>query len=238
MLEKLRAIASKLFSSLEKEATVLKELDAEVRAAVARLDEASPGLKQILSKAHGYAVFPSVGKAAAVLGGAFGKGEVVERGRLIGYSAVAQLTIGLQLGGDTFVEIVAFQNKQALDRFKQGKTAFAANASAVLIKAGASATADYAKGVAVFVHSEGGMMLEAAIGGQHFFYRPGFMGRTRAAPTAPRPKRSRATKKAAKPARSASQTKRPPAKARAARTAKVARRPAARPRRKPAASRK
>jgi hypothetical protein len=179
-----------------------------------------------------------------VLGGAYGKGEVFERGKLIGYAAVAQLTIGVQLGGDTFVEVVAFQNKQALDRFKQGKTAFAANASAVLIKAGASGSAGYAKGVAVFVHSEGGMMLEAAIGGQHFFFRPGFLGRTRTAPAAAGRKRPKAARKSAKkhakpkPARSASQTKRPTARRRAAKTAKAARRPAARSRRKTTAARK
>lgn len=243
MFEKLRQAASKLFSSLQKEVEVLQELDGEVRAAVGRLDERSPGLRETLSKAYGYAVFPSVGKAAAVLGGAFGKGEVFERGSLIGYAAVAQLTVGVQLGGDTFVEVVAFQSKQALDRFKQGKTAFAANASAVLIKAGASTSAGYAKGVAVFVHSEGGMMLEAAIGGQHFFYRPGFLGRTRTAPTAGGRKRTKGAKTAksaekATAARPASRTKRRTARTRAVKSAKAARRPAARSRRKPTAAKK
>jgi hypothetical protein len=97
---------------------------------------------------------------------------------------VAQLTIGVQLGGDTFVEVVVFENKQALERFKRGRTALAANASAILIKSTASAAADFEKGGQVFVHSEGGMMLEAAIGGQHFAFRPAVMGRARLAPTA------------------------------------------------------
>jgi len=177
MASKLIGLASKIISGLEKETSILQTLDGEVRATINRLDAESPGLKAFLNSAHAYVVFPSVGKAAIVIGGAFGKGEVFQGGKLIGYAAVAQLTLGVQLGGDTFSEIIAFENKQALERFKQGKTAFAANASAVLIKAGASSTSRYEKGVAVLVHSEGGLMLEAAIGGQRFFFRAAFLGR-------------------------------------------------------------
>jgi hypothetical protein len=83
----------------------------------------------------------------------------------------------VQLGGQTFSEIIAFQDKAALDRFKAGRWAFAANASAVLVKAGAAASSNYEKGAAVFVSSEGGMMLEVAIGAQKFFYRPAVLGR-------------------------------------------------------------
>src|SRR4051794_3561940 len=184
MLEKLTEAISKLAQSLDDEESALAELNGECRAAVNRMEQSKPGFRTMLKKAHAYAVFPSVGKAAAVLGGAFGKGEVFEQGKLIGYAAVAQLTLGVQLGGDTFVEVVVFENKEALDRFKQGKTAFAANASAALIKAAAASAADFEKGAAVYVHCEGGLMLEAAIGGQHFFFRPAFLGRARLAPTA------------------------------------------------------
>jgi len=85
---------------------------------------------------------------------------------------VSQLTLGVQLGGDTFSEVIVFENKQALDRFKQGKTAFAANASAVLVKAGAAAANNFNRGCAVFAYSEGGMLLELAIGGQRFKFKP------------------------------------------------------------------
>lgn len=184
MFEKIQKLMSKVASGLGAEDSALQELSDDCRAAIDRMDAINPGFKAFLGKAYAYAVFPSVGKAAAVLGGAFGKGEVFERGKLVGYAAVAQLTIGVQLGGDTFVEVVVFESKQALERFKQGRTAFAANASAVLIKATASAAADFEKGGAVYVHSEGGMMLEAAVGGQHFAFRPAVMGRARLAPTA------------------------------------------------------
>jgi lipid-binding SYLF domain-containing protein len=225
MLEKIQKLLTKVSSGLNAEASVLEELSAECRAAVDRMDAIRPGFKAFLGKAYAYAVFPSVGKAAVVLGGAFGKGEVFERGKLIGYAAVAQLTIGVQLGGDTFVEVVVFESKQALERFKQGRTAFAASASGVLIKATASAAADFEKGAAVFVHGEGGMMLEAAIGGQHFAFRPAVMGRARLAPTAL--KKSSASK--ARPARRAAKVSRP---------AKSSRRRAKPPRRPTVASKK
>lgn len=205
MLEKIQKLLTKVSSGLDAEASALQELSAECRAAVDRMDAVRPGFKSSLGKAYAYAVFPSVGKAAAVLGGAFGKGEVFERGKLIGYAAVAQLTIGVQLGGDTFIEVVVFESKQALERFKQGRTTFAANASAVLVKATASAAADFEKGGAVYVHGEGGMMLEAAIGGQHFAFRPAVMGRSRLAPTAL--KKSSSAK--SRPARRATKVSRP-----------------------------
>lgn len=144
----------------------------DVQAALKRLDAEDPGLKQMLKKAYGYAVFPSVGKAALVIGGAYGRGEVYERGKAVGYATIAQTTIGVQIGGDTFTEVLVFRNKEALDRFKGNKLAFAANASAVLVKAAAAGTADYEKGVAAYAYGQGGMLLEAAIGGQKFHFQP------------------------------------------------------------------
>src|SRR5687768_9538622 len=173
----LRRLASKLFGAAGKEQEVIRDTHAEVEATLKRIEEIDPGVRALLDRAHGYAVFPSVGKAAAVVGGAYGRGEVFERGKLVGYAAVIQLTIGVQIGGDTLSEIVAFESKEVFDRFKQGRTAFAANASAVLVKAGAAAAKGFEKGAAAFVYSEGGMMLEAAIGGQRFIFRPAVLGR-------------------------------------------------------------
>ena len=147
-------------------------LEEEVQATLKRLEAKDQGLKQFLKKSYGYAVFPSVGKAALVVGGAYGKGLVFERGKMIGYATMSQLTLGVQLGGDTFTEVLAFESKESLDRFKKGRTAFAANASAVLVKAAAGGTADFEKGVAALAYTRGGMMLEMAIGGQKFKFKP------------------------------------------------------------------
>jgi lipid-binding SYLF domain-containing protein len=180
--QSLRKLFSKAFSLAGKEAEALEELHAESRATVHRMAEEDPALQQMLDRAYAYAVFPSVGKATAGVGGAFGKGEVFRGGNLVGYAGLLQLTLGVQLGGQTFSEIVAFENTDAFDRFKAGRTAFAANASAVLVKAGAAASSNYTSGALVFVSSEGGMMLEAAIGAQKFFFKSAALGRTRSAP--------------------------------------------------------
>ena len=141
-------------------------------ATLKKLEAKDPGLKRLLDKAYAYAVFPSVGKANLVIGGGYGRGEVFEKGRRIGFATITQLTIGVQVGGDTFAEVIVFESKKALERFKKGKSAFAANASAVLVKAGAASAKDFEKGAAVYVYPQGGMMLELGIGGQRFKFKP------------------------------------------------------------------
>ena len=180
--DSLRRFVSKAFDLAGKEASALKELHEDSKATVRRMTEEDPGLKELLDNAHAYAVFPAVGKATAVIGGAFGRGEVFRGDQLVGYAGLVQLTLGLQLGGQTFSEIVLFQDEKAFARFKSGRTTFAATASAVLVKAGAAAANNYDAGAMVFVSSEGGMMLEAALGAQRFLFKPAALGRTKSAP--------------------------------------------------------
>ena len=146
-------------------------IEESAAATLKRLEQKDPGLGKMLKKAYAYAVFPSVGKASLVVGGSYGRGAVFERGKFIGHATLSQLTVGVQVGRDTFSEILLFQDKQALDRLKKGKMAFAANASAVLVKAGASGTKDFTNGVAAYAYSRGGMLLEAVIGGQKFSFK-------------------------------------------------------------------
>jgi lipid-binding SYLF domain-containing protein len=186
LVSKAGKLASKAVKGVSMEASILRTLHQEVHEALARAYAADPGLKRLLEESHAYAVFPSVGKASAVLGGAYGKGEVFEHKSLVGYSAIAQLTLGVQLGGQTFTQIIVFEDEGTLDRFKQGRFAFAASASAVLVKAGAAASAKYVAGTKHFVLSEGGMSLEAAIGTQKFFFFPAVMGRGQNADQTPR----------------------------------------------------
>jgi lipid-binding SYLF domain-containing protein len=148
------------------------DLDRDVSAALARAGSEDPTLQAFLDKAYGYAIFPGVGKGAVGVGGAYGKGEVFERGKKIGYCDLSQATIGLQLGGQTYTEIIAFENKAALDNFKNGSLKFAGEATAVALKAGAGANAEYVEGVRVLTVGEQGLMFEAAIGGQTFTFQP------------------------------------------------------------------
>ena len=155
-------------SSAEKRAA----LDSDVQASLAKAKAEDLTMRDFLDKAYGYAVFPSVGKGGIWVGGAYGKGELYEQGQMVGYCDLTQATIGLQLGGQSYTEIIAFQNKEALDNFKYGHLKFAAQASAVAVKAGAGANAKYTSGVSVFTFDEAGLMYEASIGGQSFSYQP------------------------------------------------------------------
>ena len=153
----------------------------------------SPAVVPFFSNAYGYAVFPTVGKGGFVIGAAYGKGKVYQGGTTTGTATLAKMTIGFQIGGQAFSEIVFFEDKRAYDEFTSGSFEFDANVSAVAITAGAQAQAgsmgttagasagpatgaqaatSYNKGMAIFVHAKGGLMFEAAIGGQSFTFEP------------------------------------------------------------------
>jgi lipid-binding SYLF domain-containing protein len=177
LLAPVRRLLDKAIVPLRNEQAVSKTVHPAAHAALVHLIERDETLRDRLDRAAGYAIFPSVGKATAVLGATYGRGEVYERGRLIGYAALVQVTIGVQLGGDTFIELVIFDRPEALKRFKEGKVAFAANAAAVIVKAGVAATRSSPPGADVQVVTEGGLLLETALGGQKFLYRPAVLTR-------------------------------------------------------------
>ena len=143
------------------------------------------------ANSHGYAVFPTIGKAGAVVGGAYGKGRVYEKGAYVGDASMTQVTVGAQLGGQAYSQIIFFQDKRAFDQFTTGEFEFGAEITAVAITAGVSAQAttggtgagrnvgsdaakvasSYQNGVAVFTVAKGGLMYEATVGGQKFSYK-------------------------------------------------------------------
>ena len=147
-------------------------LHSEAEAALKQMYASDAGMRDLVDRSYAYAVFPNVGKGGVIVGGAYGRGEVYEQGRFIGYADLTQGSVGLQLGGQTFKELLIFENRQALENFKSGKLKFTANASAVAVKAGASAQARFTDGVAAFVQPNGGLMFEASIGGQEFSFKP------------------------------------------------------------------
>ena len=152
----------------------------------------SESAQPFFKSAYGYAVFPTVGKGGMVIGGAYGKGQVYRGGKVTGETSLIKATIGFQLGGQAFSEMIFFEDKRAYDDFISGNFEFDASASAVAITAGAQAKAgtegstasasagpatgkqagsSYRKGMAIFVHIKGGLMYEAAIGGQKFNFK-------------------------------------------------------------------
>ena len=152
----------------------------------------SESVQPFFKSAYGYAVFPTVGKGGIVIGGTYGKGQVYQGGKVTGETSLIKATIGFQLGGQAFSEMIFFEDKRAYDDFISGNFEFDASASAVAITAGAQAKAgtegstasasagpatgkhagsSYRKGMAIFVHIKGGLMYKAAIGGQKFNFK-------------------------------------------------------------------
>jgi len=147
-------------------------LHANVLAAIATFKAEDSSMQEFFDSAKGYALFPSIGKGAIGIGGAYGRGELLENHEVVGYCDLTLGTIGFQLGGQAYSEIIFFERSSSLSDFKNGTIEFAAQASAVAVTAGASTDADYEGGVAVFTMTKGGLMYEASIGGQGFSYEP------------------------------------------------------------------
>jgi lipid-binding SYLF domain-containing protein len=154
--------------SAEGKTDIIREADQTL--ALAKTNDAS--FARFLQSAYGYAVFPTVGKGAIGIGGAYGKGVLYEGAAPVGYCDVSQGTIGFQLGGQAYTEVIVFATKEACNEFKSGDFTFDAQATAVALKSGAGANAKYTNGVAVFTMAENGLMFEASIGGQKFSYLP------------------------------------------------------------------
>jgi lipid-binding SYLF domain-containing protein len=144
------------------------ELTAEAKDAVAAMVKKDPSLSTEITASAGYAIFPGVGKGAIGIGGARGTGQVIVNDAPVAKVTLTQVTVGLQLGGQKYVEMILFENKDALDQFLSGKFTLTAQATAVALQSGASANAKYAGGVKVVTMALGGLMYEAAVGGQKF----------------------------------------------------------------------
>lgn len=142
--------------------------------------------RKFFNTAYGYALFPTVGKGGFIVGGAYGDGHVYQNGRITGDTSMTQLSVGFQLGGQAYSEIIFFENKYAYQKFTSGNFEFSAQASAVAITIGANAqtsttgnsasagksaaAASYVQGMATFTLAKGGLMYEAALAGQKFTY--------------------------------------------------------------------
>ena len=149
-----------------------EKLLSESKNAKADIIKTDPSITSLFSSSQGYVIFPKNGKGGLIIGGSGGNGVVYEKEKSIGTAKMAQVTVGAQVGGASYREIIFFESKEALDRFKDNKLEFSGQISAVALKSGASKNAKYADGVAVFTQDLSGLMAEATVGGQKFTYKP------------------------------------------------------------------
>lgn len=153
-----------------KSAEAKEDLKSGAARAVERMTAADSDLQAVIDSGHGYAAFPKIGKGGVIVGGAYGRGIVYEQDTMIGFADMTQASIGAQLGGQTYSELIVFENKAALDRFRQNKLEVSANASAVILEEGAAKAATFENGVAIFIQPRAGAMAEASVGGQKFTF--------------------------------------------------------------------
>ena len=161
------------FSGCGSVPTTQSEMNIKMEAVVPPANKAADSilakdqsLKPLLDNAYGYIVFPSVASGALIVGGQGGDGVVFKDGTPWGIAKLASGSIGLQVGGESFTEIIVMQTSDAFNAVTANEFSFTAGVSATAIKAGAALDAKFSNGIAAFISTNGGLMASAAIGGQ------------------------------------------------------------------------
>lgn len=144
-----------------------------VRAAqetVQAFKASDPALGAYFKEAYGYVVFPTVGKGGLIIGAAHGRGVVFVKGTIAGKASITKVTIGAQVGGEAYSELMFFKDRATFERFKAGGAKFQANATATAGDASKQAATNWADGVAVFFKGKGGLIADASLGSQDFTF--------------------------------------------------------------------
>lgn len=141
-----------------------------VSSTVAAFKSKQAASKSLFAKAYGYAIYPTVTRGAVGIGGAYAEGGVYKGGKLVAKTSLTAVSIGLGLGGESYSEVIFFQNKAAFDRFAEGKMEFGARANAVFLQQGVSGEPPYVDGVLILAQTKAGLMADASVGGQKFTF--------------------------------------------------------------------
>jgi len=151
-----------------------------------------PQVAPYFSSSYGYAVWPRIGRGGLGIGASRGRGQVYVNGQLTGFSTHTEVSVGLQAGGQTYRQIIFFQNAEAYQKFTQDSFEFDAQAQAVAVTASVEAGAGttgartsagagspntaagggYTDGMQIFTMAEGGLMYKATIAGQRYNFEP------------------------------------------------------------------
>lgn len=137
-----------------------------------RMVAEDPTLKEFIHNSYGMAIFPTVSKGAFIVGGAYGEGWAFRGGEKVAECSITKGSIGFQIGGKAYSEVIFFKTRPYFDDFVNGNFSFTTGVSAVAVAAGAAANVTYSDGVAVFTLPKGGLMAAAAVGGQSFDCTP------------------------------------------------------------------
>jgi lipid-binding SYLF domain-containing protein len=154
-------------ASVPKSASQRSELESQADGTLQDMIAKDPKLTALLDQSAGYVVFPVVKQGGAIVGGAGGKGVVYEQGRPSGFAELSQASIGAQLGGQKYAELVIVRDAAMLENMKAGSFDVGGQASAVILKEGAATATQFGdRGVAVIVAPKGGAMFNVSLSGQ------------------------------------------------------------------------
>lgn len=145
--------------------------EANAQLLIKSMKDKDPNMQKVFDNAVGWAVFPKISKAGIGIGGAGGNGRVYRKNSFIGTATMSQISVGFQLGGQVYGEILFFKDDYTLEKFKEGKFELGANISAIVFDVGVAETAAYKDGTMVFIVPKGGLMYEATISGQNFTFK-------------------------------------------------------------------
>ena len=119
------------------------EIDAKVKSTLTTFYSKVKYGKVLANKATAILVFPEVFKAGIGIGGEYGEGAMLQKGKTVAYYNTAAASIGFQLGAQVKSQIIMFMNKNALKDFKSTKGWKAGvDGSVAIITVGAAADLD------------------------------------------------------------------------------------------------
>lgn len=95
-------------------------LDKSAMSALDQCKQVSSSCAAETKKAAGILVFPDVVKADLIIGGAGGKGVLIENGKVTGYYNIGAASAGLQAGIESASQVYVFRNAESLNKLKQG----------------------------------------------------------------------------------------------------------------------
>lgn len=146
-----------------------RSIDADVDSTLQRLYATVSGSHELVSKASGVLVFPSVIQAGFVVGAQYGKGALRAGGQTVGYYSTTSGSFGLQAGAQSKALIFLFMTQDSLNKFRNSNGWSAgADASVALVRMGANGTIDTttaSKPVQAFVLTNAGLMADASLAG-------------------------------------------------------------------------
>jgi lipid-binding SYLF domain-containing protein len=144
-------------------------INSNVDQALSRLYVAAPGSRELVAKARGVLVFPSVLAAGFVVGGQYGEGALRVGGQTTGYYSTTSASIGLQIGAQSKAIVFLFMTQDALDKFRATKGWSAGgDASVAILQVGANGAVDsnsIRSPVEAFVLTNGGLMANLTLEG-------------------------------------------------------------------------